>query len=634
MVRYGKDSSVPDSYNPDDPDATVKYGKDSLIPDNYIPLDPPATVIFDKDTTIVDTYDPPNFVRTVTYKIKEIVSKIASGGKSKAAQRTGADPDGKGTVNGTANVNGTTGRAFKQGSWGTKNSGTALVGELGRELVVRNGRYFTIGDEGAHFFQYQRGDIIFNHKQTEELFKNGKVTADGGRAKAFVGGTTFLSGTAFGSGSGGGEEAEVSSKSVGSDSDTNDKFEDTIDWIETILDRAERAIDKYEKQADNVYKTWAKRNKALEAEITKVNEATSLYEQARDQYWSELSNIGLDSTYAERVRLGLISGEDAIQDFAGESDEKLVEKIKNYQDLYNKYLDCIDKIDELKEQEASLYTQRFDHVQSEYENLLQGFDHTQSMLDEYIAQAEAKGHIVSKNYYNTLIDNEEDRIKTLKQEQAALIKARDEAVANDEFDKYSQDWYDMCSQIDDVTQAIESANTAIIEFGNNIRDIEWETFDLIQQRITDITDEADFLIELLSNKDLFDDNGNFTNQGTATVGLHAMAYNVNMYAADDYAKQIAEIDKQLAKAYSIELEDRRRELIGLHRDMILAAEGEKNAIKDLVQEGIDLELESLDNLITKYQDALDSQKDLRIVQLYDCINSLVRYISKEYSVSL
>ena len=135
-VVYDTDTTKPDGYEPDDEDATVTYDKDSSVPDGYDPNDPDATVTYKKDTSDIDGYNPPNFIRTVTYKVKEIISKVASGGKSKAAQRTGADPDGKGGVNGTANVNGTTGRAFKQGRWGTKDSGTALFGELGLEVLV------------------------------------------------------------------------------------------------------------------------------------------------------------------------------------------------------------------------------------------------------------------------------------------------------------------------------------------------------------------------------------------------------------------------------------------------------------------------------------------------------------------
>lgn len=71
-------------------------------------------------------------------------------------------------ANGTAHADGTAndmqnGRAFKRGSWGVEESGTALMGELGPEIIVRGDKWFTVGDNGAGFYQYKKGDIIFNH---------------------------------------------------------------------------------------------------------------------------------------------------------------------------------------------------------------------------------------------------------------------------------------------------------------------------------------------------------------------------------------------------------------------------------------------------------------------------------------
>ena len=122
-----------------------------------------AKVNTDGQASKIDTLQTK--INSLKGRIVNVGVQIAAGGKKKAAQRTGADPAGNDSdVNGTAHVNGTTGRAFKQGSWGTKNSGTALVGELGAETLVRQGRYYVIGSEGAEFIKYRKGDIIFNHK--------------------------------------------------------------------------------------------------------------------------------------------------------------------------------------------------------------------------------------------------------------------------------------------------------------------------------------------------------------------------------------------------------------------------------------------------------------------------------------
>ena len=545
--------------------------------------------------------------------MRNIVETVSSGGKKKAAQRTGADPAGNDSeVNGTAHVNGTIGRAFKQGDWRTKKSETALTGELGREIVVTpQNRWYTVGDNGAEFVNIPRGSIVFNHRQTEELLRNGKATSDGGRAKALVNGTAFIGGTAHrGDAIDGMLLPENPSFKIGydysassSDSDSK-KSQEIFDWIEIAIERIEREIDNLDRTANNVYKSWSSRNKALANEIGKVSNEIALQESAYQGYINAANQVGLSSEWKNKVQIGAI-------DIDNVTDETLAEKIKDYQKYYEQALDCKDAIEELKETESSLFAQRFENIQTQYDGILQGYEHTEAMLNEYISQAEEQGYIVSKKYYNALIANEKSNIKELKKEQADLIAERDNAVAEGKIVKGSEAWYEQCAAIDEVTQAIEEANTALIEYSNSVRDIDWQIFDLIQERISDITAESEFLIELMSNKDLFDDNGKFTEQGVATVGLHALNYNTSMYQADDYGKEVAKLDEQIAKdPYDQELINRRRELIDLQRESILAAEDEKNAIKDLVEEGINLELDALQERIDLHNEELDSMKDL------------------------
>ena len=581
-------------------------------------------------------------IKSKTVTITSWFKKIVSGGSTRN------DSNGFSDVNGTANVNGTTGRAFRQGSWGTKNSGTALGGELGTEILVRDGRWFTIGDGGAEFFQYKKGDIIFNHKQSDELLKYGRVTSGTGRAKAFAEGSKGFGGfgkvignalnkfadkvaektankvknnnssnsSSSGSKSSGDGSNDVVGKvegnSVGKDKDKDkDKdekeFEETFDWVEIKISRIERAIDNLDKKANNVYKSWSSRNNALADEIGKVGEEISIQQAAYNEYIKEANSVGLSESYAKKVRNGTID----IEDFKGEEDEALVEKIKEYQQWYNKALDCQDAIEELRETEASLYAQRFENIQAQYDGILQGYEHTEAMLNEYISQAEAKGHIVSKQYYQVLIDNEKSNIAELKKEQEDLIAERDNAVAEGKITKGSQAWYEQCAAIDEVTQAIEESTTALLEFDNAMRDIDWQIFDLIQERISAVSEEADFLIELMSNDKLFEDDGKLTSQGLATMGLHAQNANTHMYAADTYGEEVAKLDAQIkSDPYDQELINRRNELLELQRECIIAAENEKNAIHDMVEDGINLELDALQELIDKKNEELESEKDL------------------------
>ena len=67
----------------------------------------------------------------------------------------------------------------------------ALVGELGPELRVSNGKYSIVGANGAEFINLKKNDIIFNAKQTQGLL-NGK---NGIRGTAMAYGNAFASGS-------------------------------------------------------------------------------------------------------------------------------------------------------------------------------------------------------------------------------------------------------------------------------------------------------------------------------------------------------------------------------------------------------------------------------------------------------
>lgn len=79
------------------------------------------------------------------------------------------------------------GTALASGNWAVQSDEKdALVGEVGYEIVVRNGRFFTVGNNGAERFPIKKGDIVFNHEQSVELLKNGHIS---GRGRAYADGT-------------------------------------------------------------------------------------------------------------------------------------------------------------------------------------------------------------------------------------------------------------------------------------------------------------------------------------------------------------------------------------------------------------------------------------------------------------
>lgn len=606
IAKFLKDSGEVDGYQPGQKEAIARFLKDSSQPDYYQPNDKNATASYGVDSSRVDSYTPPTKTGVVNY-VANVIGSVA--GKVKEIVGGGA--------NGTAHVNGT---AFAQGNWGTKENGTALMGELGQEVIVRDGHFFTVGDNGAEFVKYKKGDIVFNHKQSEELFKNGYVTSGGGRGKALV------SGTAFGRGSGGigrankgssvktrssSSSSSKSSSSSSSNSNSNssaneeaDKFEETLDWIETALDRVERAISRLDKTATSTYKNWTKRGTALNDQINQTRREIDLQNQAYNRYMQQANSVGLDGGYAAKVRDGTI-------DIEKITDEDLNNKIQDYRTWYEKALDCLDAIDDLRESESKLYEQRFENVSTKYDGYLGVIQHEKDMLDEFVSQTETAGYITSGKYYDAMSANAKKQQEELKKQRDEMISELNNAVNSGTIEKYSESWYSMVNSVDEVTKSIEECNTSLLEYQKNLRELDWQIFDLVQDKISKVADESEFLINLMSNKKLYEDNGQLTDEGMASMGQYGVKYNVYMAQADKYAKKIKELQADLAKdPYNQDIANQLQEYVEAQQEAILNAEDMKNSIKDMVSDGIDKELDSLQKLIDKRNDALDSAKDL------------------------
>lgn len=254
--------------------------------------------------------------------------------------------NGTAHVNGTAFADGSNHKKFKSGNWGTEDSGTALMGELGQETIVRDGHFFTVGDNGAEFVKYRKGDIIFNHKQTEELFKNGYVTSGGGRGRAYVDGTAFARGSSGSGGwgrpgsgstvinnynynvSSGSSKSTKSSKSSSSSSskasEEAEKFEEVLDWVEVAIDRIERAIKNLDTVASSTFRSWSERTSALNEQIAQTRNEIDLQQRAYDRYMKAANDVGLDAGWVNKIQNGKV-------DIELITDENLKDKIDQYQ---------------------------------------------------------------------------------------------------------------------------------------------------------------------------------------------------------------------------------------------------------------------------------------------------------------
>lgn len=124
-----------------------------------------------------------------------------------------------------------------------------------------------------------------------------------------------------------------------------------------------------------------------------------------------------------------------------------------------------------------------------------------------------------------LISEEKKNNASLVEERKKLVKSLADSLKNGSVKSGSEEWYEMSKQIDDVTNAIDESTKSLVEYNNQLRQIKWDNFDYLEERIKTVTSEVDFMINELSREDLTrDDIGDFTDRGKAVAYLHASNY--------------------------------------------------------------------------------------------------------------
>lgn len=599
-----------------DPEILAKLGLDPTSAESiqtYINgLDAEAIIAFGVDSSLVDAFEKASHsARGVvnwydnTANLSKSFSRVGyvywQDANSPGGRHGGA---GGNFANGSANAYGS---ARLRGDWRAR-GGRSLVGELGREIIVdpNTGRWYTVGDNGAEFVDIPDGAIIFNHVQSDALLENGHVA---GRGKSYVSGSALVTGyipVGIGGGSGSRPSPGYSNPSGGTNSSIENSYDkelETFDWIVVAIDRIERIIDKFSKTASSAFKSLATRVNATGDEISMITQEISLQGRAYDKYISAAEAVSLSSDLKQLVRNGAID--------ISQYDQDTQKLINDYKDLYEKALDCSASIDDLHESLAQLYKDNFDNVQKDFENKLSLMEKRASVYNSKIDKLEEQGYLKNATYYKQLQNTQKSSIGVSNQELQSLQNALTQAMGSGEIEEGSEAWHEMQFAIEDTKAAIEDAELAVIKYDNAIREIGWEYFDYAQERIGQITSEADFLLKLLDGKDMYDESGNLSDAGIAANGVHAEKYGIYMAQADKYAEEIKRINKELVNdPNNTKLIKRRDELVASQRDAILAAKSEKEAMVDLAKNGINVELEAIKKLIDAYTESLDSAKDL------------------------
>ena len=588
----------------------------------------------------------PNAINSLWTSISSWISEKASTFWSNLKAGFTAGRDGGNSESGTAGANGTahakgtvrTGKAYKSGDFGLpQNEHDALVGEIAPEMVVdpNTGRYYTVGDNGAEMVDLPKGAIIFNHKQTEGLLKNGHISS---RGKAYAEGNAHLTiypngsskdqweGTGYSSWDDPTWDAAEALKDAASDlsdaaDSVSDDFRETFDWIEVRLEEIDEKLGLKQAQLENA--VGAKAQNAIIDDMIDINQQlyNTLTASATKYYAHAQTLLGkIPAAYQKAAQDGSI----AITEFAGEAGEEAMNAIQEYRDWVQKGADATQQAEEVITEIRSLAKQAFDNISDQYDRKNSLPESRIAKLEAAMGLAEEQGKPGTAAYYNALKTNTNTLIEQKEKERAELQADLDKKVKlgpgkEGGIKKYSPEWYEMVNDILAVDEEILDLKTDVESYDNAIQELHWEAFDENIERLQNISEETQSLIDLLSETDLFDENGVWTDEGITTIGLYGQQMENAKLQASKYAKEIAYLKKQYdaGKISEGEYADQLAELKKGQQDAIKEYNNATDAIYDLqkarvdeIKNGIDKEIEAYEELIKKKKEALSSEQDL------------------------
>lgn len=493
------------------------------------------------------------------------------------------------TFNVTALVNGGSGSSSGNGSSdkpasarGTLNAsgGRTLVGELGRELVVSNGRYYTVGDKGAEFVNLKKGDIVFNHIDTERILGMSSKTHQG---QAFAGGT-------FGKGS------------IADQLDAAKEYAEAHD-LPTIVNIEVKPADdgKTEKAlppAQDVWETVINPLQSKNDTLISASDVMAAPKSVVDEYLS--------------------GGKTDLSDGSGTGGPSPEELEKNFEEQYKEhqhllamdkestaeYLDWLEGAYKLAFEEGTEEYWKYEEEvykgrQDLFKDSLGDKEHFISML----VADDADASTIINNYemliksveaeleraYAQGLDDNDDYVQELKDK---LVDYKDEIKSiNDDINEDAKDSYEDLIEYrkDMLKQELENEKDALSERINTLQDFYEKQKDMLQ----DAYDEEEYLEEQADKRRIISD----------------LEDELNMLKNDDSAyaqRRKLEIEEELA--------DAREDLADFEKEHAL------KITQDMLDKQLELQENVLNSEIDKIDEKLEDQKGLRDQAIADLQN--------------
>ena len=269
-----------------------------------------------------------------------------------------------------------------------------------------------------------------------------------------------------------------------------------------------------------------------------------------------------------------------------------------------------------KEQTATEIRQKkldeFNTIKEAYDSQIEIYEGYRDKLEKEVDLSEAKGNIVNSKLYT-------DQIAYYQKEKAIQEGALKDLQAQiNAVEVGTDEWKQMYIDIQNAQNAVIQYDTLIVNLTKDVRTLSEEFHDLVQSTVSRISDEADFLVELMGQIDSFDEKtGAVTNEGIARLYSYVVGQETNKNNAESEQAIIDQIKKQLREnpnrsEFTITSEDGRTNTYSYDEIMMQNGKLQQSYdnLRDYIKKAYDYESKRVDWMKEKYQAELDALNEL------------------------
>ena len=363
----------------------------------------------------------------------------------------------------------------------------------------------------------------------------------------------------------------------------------------------------------------------------KYENITAYYEQNRSLNEARLSKLDAQLEYRKAMGYSAVSthssGQKAVYDNIISYNNNILSHLRSERSKYNEktlakqyedgklsredYYSLLSHAQELDEQIYSTLT-AIEEAEDEIYKLnitrldyiIDGVARAMEKFKNIISLKEARDEDIDESYYVSQNEGLTSQIESLYEKREAILKEMKDQ--NVESERYQE----LAAELQNTENDIYSK---LIEIEENKNEVEQNRFKKVNDsidKINTVIDDVEHLRDLLSDDELIDENGVFTDSGLAEIALVGELIDNNTQKITDYRYALEKLEENFTNGNlsPTEYEEQSRAFIEGIQDAVKSIEDYKDVLIDLYSEQLQVENDALKETIENRKEALQAKK--------------------------